>query len=318
MKKVFSIMIISLMILSCFTISASAESSVTFTFTASEVDATTNIFNLAITADKDTVGTGITIAYNSNVVVPLFEGEAVSETGNIDVTLNEGYTADDNWVDVTYADILLDGGCTGKGTYIEANSVLFTVPFKKLADITENPFTITADEDSECYDMITGTTCGISTMINGEKSNITTANEAVAYRFVLDAIMSGDDEPASWKDTVAQETEADVKFPVSQEEKAAHQADDNATLSGLTATKKIVVFAKNVSTTELKGTKSGSAAEYGVTIGGAYYPGYLNVPANESWAIIVVDPNGDVLTKTSYSATVKVGSETKDITANVQ
>ena len=107
----------------------------------------------------------------------------------------------------------------------------------------------------------------------------------------------------TWEDTIDSKlpTGDDVKFPAAKGEDST--VDNDA--------KKVVIFAKNTTGDKLVGTESG-VANYGITIGGMYYPGFLDVPAGANWSIILVDPNGE-LTGKSFSASATVGSETKPL-----
>lgn len=105
-----------------------------------------------------------------------------------------------------------------------------------------------------------------------------------------------------WEDTIDTKlpTGDDVKFPAAKGEDST--VDNDA--------KKVVIFAKNTTGDKLVGTESG-VANYGITIGGMFYPGYLDVPTGANWSIILVDPNGTLTG--SYTASATVGSETKPL-----
>lgn len=107
----------------------------------------------------------------------------------------------------------------------------------------------------------------------------------------------------TWQETIDTKlpTGDDVKFPAAKGEDSTVNND----------AKKVVIFAKNTTGDKLVGTESG-VANYGITIGGMYYPGFLDVPAGANWSIILVDPNGE-LTGKSFSASATVGSETKPL-----
>lgn len=106
-----------------------------------------------------------------------------------------------------------------------------------------------------------------------------------------------------WQETIDTKlpTGDDVKFPAAKGEDST--VDNDA--------KKVVIFAKNTTGDKLVGTESG-VANYGITIGGMYYPGFLDVPAGANWSIILVDPNGE-LTGKSFSASATVAGETKPL-----
>ncbi len=109
---------------------------------------------------------------------------------------------------------------------------------------------------------------------------------------------------AKWQDTIDSKlpTGDDVKFPAAKGEDST--VDNDA--------KKVVIFAKNTSSDALVGSNNGQTANYGITIGGMYYPGFLDVPAGANWSIILVDPNGE-LTGKSFSASATVAGETKPL-----
>lgn len=126
-------------------------------------------------------------------------------------------------------------------------------------------------------------------------NNVSTFFGTQSYKYVK----SG----AKWQDTIDSKlpTGDDVKFPAAKGEDST--VDNDA--------KKVVIFAKNTTGDKLVGTESG-VANYGITIGGMYYPGFLDVPAGANWSIILVDPNGE-LTGKSFSASATVAGETKSL-----
>lgn len=127
-------------------------------------------------------------------------------------------------------------------------------------------------------------------------NNVSTFFGTQSYKYVK----SG----AKWQDTIKTElpTGDDVKFPAAKGEDSTVNND----------AKKVVIFAKNTSSDALVGSNNGQTANYGITIGGMYYPGFLDVPAGANWSIILVDPNGE-LTGKSFSASATVAGETKSL-----
>ena len=109
----------------------------------------------------------------------------------------------------------------------------------------------------------------------------------------------------TWQETVTDTTTGDIKFPETSDKIGT---DNDADLKTDADVKKVVIFAKAVDA--LTGTKDGSA-NYGITIGGMYYPGYLSVPKGSNWSIILVDP-ANTLTD-NYTASVTVNGETKTL-----
>ncbi len=122
---------------------------------------------------------------------------------------------------------------------------------------------------------------------------------------VIPTLTIGSTPEEDWKDTVKDTTTGDIKFPATSEQIGT---ENDADLTTDADVKKVVIFAKAVDA--LTGTKDG-AANYGITIGGMYYPGYLSVPAGSNWSIILVDPNNTLTDR--YSASVTVNGETKTL-----
>ena len=117
---------------------------------------------------------------------------------------------------------------------------------------------------------------------------------------------------AKWQDTIDTALPKDdvIKFPATKDNIGGAEAD----LTTDNTAKKVVIFAKAVDA--LTGTKDGSA-NYGITIGGMYYPGYLSVPAGANWSIILVDPDGTLTAGKSYTASVTVDGVTQALTNKV-
>lgn len=112
-----------------------------------------------------------------------------------------------------------------------------------------------------------------------------------------------------WQDTIDTKlpTGDVIKFPATKDKIGGTEAD----LTADDTAKKVVIFAKNTSSDALVGSNNGQTANYGITIGGMFYPGYLDVPTGANWSIILVDPNGTLTG--SYTASATVGSETKPL-----
>lgn len=113
----------------------------------------------------------------------------------------------------------------------------------------------------------------------------------------------------TWQDTIDTKlpTGDVIKFPATKDKIGGTEAD----LTADDTAKKVVIFAKNTSSDALVGSNNGQTANYGITIGGMFYPGFLDVPTGANWSIILVDPNGTLTG--SYTASATVGSETKPL-----
>lgn len=132
-------------------------------------------------------------------------------------------------------------------------------------------------------------------------------NKLVADAFTIEYIAPAGED---WKTTVDTKLPAgtDVKFPATKDNIGGAEAD----LTTDNTAKKVVIFAKNTSSDALVGSNNGQTANYGITIGGMFYPGFLDVPTGANWSIILVDPNGE-LTGKSFSASATVAGETKPL-----
>ena len=138
-------------------------------------------------------------------------------------------------------------------------------------------------------------------------SNVTIKNSANTAKFNIAVTPYVAPAGERWQDTISDTTTGDIKFPTTSDEIGKE------TITGSEPAKKVVVFAKNTSENALVGTATGTA-NYGITVGRSYYPGYLDVPVGSNWCIMLVDPNGTLLNGT-YEVSVTVDGVTQTTTA---
>lgn len=289
MKKFLSLMIISLMILSCFTLTAFAEGeTITWIATAPNTDGT-----FTLSASVNFVSTGITAAFKY-------------DSSKLEYVSCEYNTAYDS-KDISDTDSMIFVSTSASANTVAADDSMVKLTFKtkdKITDTTDLfklPDATSSDyENSEGGVVVADDNYGyfaLDTKVMG--------SDLITAVWNLDSLVTSDPKPEDWTTTVKDTTTGDIKFPETSDKIGT---DNDADLKTDADVKKVVIFAKAVDA--LTGTKDGSA-NYGITIGGMYYPGYLSVPAGSNWSIILVDPN-NTLTD-SYSASVTVGSETKTL-----
>lgn len=193
---------------------------------------------------------------------------------------------------------------TDKSKYITTTDDFEVISYK-VKKVDENATLSSSDFSYGEKLKVSKVTCTASGFYSAKNPSNTLAPDAFTIEYV-------GAKTETWEDTIDTTLpEGDViKFPAEKENIGGAEADlitdDNA--------KKVVIFAKNTSADALVGSKNGTA-NYGVTIGGMFYPGFLDVPAGANWSIILVDPNGE-LTE-SYTASVTVGSETQALANKV-
>lgn len=309
MKKFLSLMIISLMILSCFSLTAFAATDIVGTFTASTVD-DEGYFTLTGTCDANITTWASAISFDATKVVPV-NADGVIETTGLDlltVNANSAFSLYTNhFINNTHSLYIEAGSSTG--TAITAGTEVISIKFKKIANIsaTDKVFGIAPeeaiDDDNGIY-QYEDSGNGFKAFVK-DQGESTIADGNATLSFNIDNLVTSKPDPEDWKDTVKDTTTGDIKFPETSDKIGT---DNDADLKADAEVKKVVIFAKAVDA--LTGTKDGSA-NYGITIGGMYYPGYLSVPAGSNWSIILVDPN-NTLTN-SYSASVTVNGETKTL-----
>lgn len=291
MKKFLSLMIISLMILSCFTLTAFADNE-TLTWTASKPDAE-GYFTWTATANFDTWSIADAFKYDTSKVQLV-----KTDAAEIDAVLNSSY--DSKLVEDNGSGDVHVTTSNSSSKNIVAGTELVVIKFKLIDTVTDASKIFEATlVDDYLGDTYGGTLEGAdSNFYDVDSGTLTVVRDA-------SALVTSKPDPEDWKDTVKDTTTGDIKFPETSDKIGTNNDADLTTDADV---KKVVIFAKAVDA--LTGTKDGSA-NYGITIGGMYYPGYLSVPAGSNWSIILVDPN-NTLTG-SYSASVTVGSETKTL-----
>lgn len=303
MKKFLSLMIISLMILSCFTLTAFAAVDVTVTYTATAADSD-GYFTLTAKCDNEITTFMSAISFDASKVVPVNGTTVIKEDGDdiVGVTGNSAFAAPYTNYNATANSLYIDMYSAGTAS-IASNNDIITVQFKKIATISDSDviFKVSGENADWHY---TDSSNGLALTVKGQGES-TMADGNATVNFDVTNLVDKKPDPEDWKDTVKDTTTGDIKFPETSDKIGT---DNDADLKADADVKKVVIFAKAVDA--LTGTKDGSA-NYGITIGGMYYPGYLSVPAGSNWSIILVDPN-NTLTD-SYSASVTVGSETKTL-----
>lgn len=295
MKKLISIfMIISIMILSIGTAFAFSET-VTTGLNVTAVEDETGLITVKVSANDTVAIQGVTVYLKLNGVKAVKASDKTTEVATADESIvipeglvtagwavtNKAYKSASNFKAVV-------GSSTAK---VLTNQEIFTAYFVK-ADASA-----TLANDAFSFGTTTAQTSKISYTGGVQKQTKTAAEQG--YFGISVTPYAGED----WKTTIKTElpTGDDVKFPAAKGEDST--VDNDA--------KKVVIFAKNTTGDKLVGTESG-VANYGITIGGMFYPGFLDVPAGKNWSIILVDPNGE-LTGKSFSASATVGSETKPL-----
>lgn len=306
MKKIFSLLLVMAMIFTLvFSVSADAlTTGVNVDFVENEaglITATVSAVNLA-TLNKVFMG----IKYDKTKVA-LLNADASTEASSSNTTVivsatNKTYK--DSWTksvkmgSVAKSDTMLyvtsnDSTTSNPPVLIDCttNTELYKLYFKKIEGKTI---------DSETFAPYYTTTTKTGYQQNGQ--NLVQAAKG-AFGFTITPYTAPGGE--TWQETVKDTTTGDIKFPETSDKIGT---DNDADLKADADVKKVVIFAKAVDA--LTGTKDG-AANYGITIGGMYYPGYLSVPAGSNWSIILVDPNNTLTDR--YSASVTVNGETKTL-----
>lgn len=303
MKKFLSLMIISLMILSCFTLTAFAAVDVTVTYTATAADSD-GYFTLTAKCDNEITTFMSAISFDASKVVPVNGTTVIKEDGDniVGVTGNSAFAAPYTNYNATANSLYIDMYSADTAS-IASNNDIITVQFKKIATISDSDVIFKVSGENAVWHY-TDSANGLALTVKGQgESTIADGNATV--NFDVTNLVDKKPDPEDWKDTVKDTTTGDIKFPETSDKIGT---DNDADLKADAEVKKVVIFAKAVDA--LTGTKDGSA-NYGITIGGMYYPGYLSVPAGSNWSIILVDPN-NTLTD-SYSASVTVNGETKTL-----
>ncbi len=305
MKKIFSLLLVMAMIFTLvFSVSADAlTTGVNVDFVENEaglITATVSAVNLA-TLNKVFMG----IKYDKTKVA-LLNADASTEasssnTNAIVSATNKTYK--DSWTksvkmgSVAKSDTMLyvtsnDSTTSNPPVLIDCttNTELYKLYFKKIEGKTI---------DSETFAPYYTTTTKTGYQQNGQ--NLVQAAKG-AFGFTVTPYTAPGGE--TWEDTIDSKlpTGDDVKFPAAKGEDSTVNND----------AKKVVIFAKNTSSDALVGSNNGQTANYGITIGGMFYPGFLDVPTGANWSIILVDPNGE-LTGKSFSASATVAGETKSL-----
>lgn len=311
MKKIFSLLLVMAMIFTLvFSVSADAlTTGVNVDFVENEaglITATVSAVNLA-TLNKVFMG----IKYDKTKVA-LLNADASTEasssnTNAIVSATNKTYK--DSWTksvkmgSVAKSDTMLyvtsnDSTTSNPPVLIDCttNTELYRLYFKKIEGKTI---------DSETFAPYYTTTTKTGYQQNGQ--NLVQAAKG-AFGFTVTPYTAPGGE--TWQETIDTKlpTGDVIKFPATEDKIGGTEAD----LTTDDTAKKVVIFAKNTSADALVGSNNGQTANYGITIGGMYYPGFLDVPAGANWSIILVDPNGE-LTGKSFSASATVGSETKPL-----
>ncbi len=303
MKKFLSLMIISLMILSCFTLTAFAAVDVTVTYTATAADSD-GYFTLTAKCDNEITTFMSAISFDASKVVPVNGTTVIKEDGDdiVGVTGNSAFAAPYTNYNATANSLYIDMYSAGTAS-IASNNDIITVQFKKIATISDSDviFKVSGENADWHY---TDSSNGLALTVKGQGES-TMANGNATVNFDVTNLVDKKPDPEDWKDTVTDTTTGDIKFPATSEQIGT---ENDADLTTDADVKKVVIFAKAVDA--LTGTKDG-AANYGITIGGMYYPGYLSVPAGSNWSIILVDPNNTLTDR--YSASVTVNGETKTL-----
>lgn len=311
MKKIFSLFLVMAMIFTlAFSVSADAlTTGVNVDFVENEaglITATVSAVDLA-TLNKVFMG----IKYDKTKVT-LLNADASTEASSSNTTAivsatNETYK--DSWTKsvkmgsvaksntmlyvtsndstTSYPPVLID--CT-------TNTELYKLYFKKIEGKTI---------DSETFAPYYAITTKTGYQQNGQ--NLVQAAKG-AFGFTVTPYTATEDK---WQDTIDTALPKDdvIKFPATKDKIGGTEAD----LTADDTAKKVVIFAKNTSSDALVGSNNGQTANYGITIGGMFYPGFLDVPVGANWSIILVDPDGTLTAGKSYTASATVGSETKPL-----
>lgn len=298
MKKLISIfMIISIMILSIGTAFAFSET-VTTGLNVTAVEDETGLITVKVSANDTVAIQGVTVYLKLNGVKAVKASDKATEVTAATETIvipeeltKEGWAVTNNSYKSATNIKAVVGSSTAK---VLTNQEIFTAYFVK----TDAEATLAAD--AFAYGTTTAQTSKISYTGGVQKLTKTAADQSYFGLSVTPYTAPGGE---TWQETIDTKlpTGDDVKFPAAKGEDST--VDNDA--------KKVVIFAKNTTGDKLVGTESG-VANYGITIGGMYYPGFLDVPAGANWSIILVDPNGE-LTGKSFSASATVGSETKPL-----
>lgn len=300
MKKLITLLLVAVMMF-------------TFAFSACAADVAKGI-NVHFNEDAD----GIITAEISAVGLSSMTGLTLSikyDTAKIVGYLDKNKTTTTS---TTYADIVEDSAFAGWGTK--------AATFKKSnARVT----IVRGTDDGVGRDYTTSTTLCKVYFKKVENATIDSATFTANYNKLSDKTYYSDngaqytfDNPdnvsftvtpyvapaeETWQDTISDTTTGDIKFPTTSDEIGKE------TITGSEPAKKVVVFAKNTSKNALVGTATGTA-NYGITVGRSYYPGYLDVPAGSNWCIMLVDPDGSLLNGT-YQVSVTVDGVTQTTTA---
>lgn len=309
MKRFLSFILMLSLVLSCSLIALADNEAYDITYDAEEGVLVIN--NL----QADTAGR-IVLRFDANVNVYANEGTvkkpkmALATAANSEnIWWDSGYSVAATYYaeDKNYKYIGVDWYNTAKvNTSEDAEDYLFwiTVDFDDETKLDKN--SIVSDFDVSAIKDFLPTAAGMyGSTLAGISPGI-----AMPVSFTYPNSDKGDEpQPSDWKTTIDTKlpTGDVIKFPATEDKIGGTEAD----LTTDDTAKKVVIFAKNTTGDKLVGTESG-VANYGITIGGMFYPGFLDVPAGKNWSIILVDPNGE-LTGKSFSASATVAGETKPL-----
>lgn len=348
MKKVLSLILVCTMVLSfavALNVSAAGEG---YTITAGKVaqqeNEDTGDMETVFTADSfNTVAVGSTIASTQIVSLKITTNTAASggyiaidydETKVMPVRYNSTFSkAFDSFSDTNYMNFATAGtGVTTTAskaaTYPDTDlgAVVYTWTGAMSADATiaylhfackegvttdnfdKDTFKLASDETFMTkYKLGNG---GASLDYKGTTYKVNENTLAVSITYP-NSDKGDEPQPSYWTATIDTKlpTGDVIKFPATEDKIGGTEAD----LTTDDTAKKVVIFAKNTSSDALVGSNNGQTANYGITIGGMYYPGFLDVPVGANWSIILVDPDGTLTAGKSYTASATVGSETKPL-----
>lgn len=290
MKKFLSLMIISLMILSCFTLTAFAAVDVTVTYTATAADSD-GYFTLTAKCDNEITTFMSAISFDASKVVPVNGTTVIKEDGDdiVGVTGNSAFAAPYTNYNATANSLYIDMYSAGTAS-IASNNDIITVQFKKIATISDSDviFKVSGENADWHY---TDSSNGLALTVKGQGES-TMANGNATVNFDVTNLVDKKPDPEDWKGTVvdgkpsdATIEDSDFKFPTKTDDRDSDSKDTTA------ITRKAVMFAKAVDKLD--------AETYGIKIGDFFYPGIAEVPAGSYWSIVLVTTDDEAL-KGSY------------------